>query len=200
MSKKRPCDVLLVCGASGTGKTKVAYRLGEYYGMNVVQVDDFQCLVESVTKESDYPVFHYWKNHFQEAVLQPTEKKLEIMIEYANELSRFLEPIVLNHLEESRPMILEGDFISPDLCKKLLRDPETGSRIRCLLITEDSKDQIVRNYGSREGSIQEDRAELSQRYNVWLKHEAAASGIVIVPSRPWEPFERIVQALEGVGE
>lgn len=196
-SHKRSFDILLLSGASGTGKTTAAYQLSKHYKINVVQVDDFQCLVENVTKESDYPVFHYWKNHFDEAAKQTMDKKLEIMISYANELSQLLELIVINHLEENRPMILEGDFISPNLCNKLLHNPQIGSRIKCCILTENSTNQILNNYQIREGSIQEDRAELSQKYNNWLIQEAKGSNISIVSSRPWNSVKkRIIKMIQ----
>ena len=198
MFKKKDFDILIVCGASGTGKTNIAYQLGEYYKMNIVQVDDFQCIIESATKEADYPVFHYWKEHFEEAIQQPMDKKLEIMISYANTLSQFIEIVVLNHLEENRPMIIEGDFITPDLCNKLKNNPEINKRIKCILITEDSKEQIVQNYQKREGSIQEDRAELSNRYNNWLHNEASKYGISTVPSRPWRSVRK--RAIKSIKE
>lgn len=193
---KTDIEVLLIGGASGTGKSSIAYELGKLLNMNIVQVDDFQCLVEEATKEGDYPVFHYWKNHFEEACRQPMEKKLEIMISYANELSVFLEIIVRNHLEEKRPMIMEGDFISPGLCKKLLEDGSIKERVACIFVTEDSKDQIMKNYEMREGSIQEDRAELSLRYNNWLTEQSRGTGIVLASSRPWETaVQRIMEKL-----
>ena len=46
-------DVILLGGASGTGKSSIAYELGKILNMNIVQVDDFQCLVEEATKEGD---------------------------------------------------------------------------------------------------------------------------------------------------
>ena len=78
---KRTFDILLIGGASGVGKSHISYLLSKAYEINVVQVDDFQCIVEHFTKEEDYPVFHYWKNHLEEALKQPIEKKLEIMID-----------------------------------------------------------------------------------------------------------------------
>lgn len=185
-SNKRNFDILLIGGASGVGKSCVSYALSEFYEMNVVQVDDFQCIVEHFTKEEDYPVFHYWKNHFEEAVVQPIEKKLEIMINYANTLSKALELVINNHLEENRPMILEGDFISPELCKKLLADGEIKKRVKCVFILEDDQAQIVQNYHAREGTLQAGRAELSWRYNNWIKEQVAGTEIIIVPAMPWE--------------
>jgi len=194
MNKKN--EVILLGGASGTGKSSIAYELGRQLQMNIVQVDDFQCLVEEATKESDYPVFHYWKNHFEEACSQPMEKKLEIMISYAQALSVFLEKIIRGHLEEGRPMILEGDFISPGLCISLLEDKSIKDRVSCVFITEDSKEQIVKNFEKREGTIQEERAELSWHYNRWLKEQSKGSEIILCPSRPWETaVKRLIDAL-----
>lgn len=50
---KTDIEVLLIGGASGTGKSSIAYELGKLLNMNIVQVDDFQCLVEEATKEGD---------------------------------------------------------------------------------------------------------------------------------------------------
>ncbi len=198
LNRKRTFDILLIGGASGVGKSCVSYQLAKIYDMNVVQVDDFQCIVEHYTKEEDYPVFHYWKNHFEEAINQPLEKKLEIMINYANELSKALEIVINNHLEENRPMILDGDFISPKLCKKLIEDSGIKNRIKCIYIIEDDKSQILQNYHNREGSMQHDRAELSLRYNHWIKEQIEGTEIIAIPSRPWETsIDRICDILNN---
>lgn len=193
----RAFDILLIGGASGVGKSHISYQLSKIYGMNVIQVDDFQCIVEHFTKEEDYPIFHYWNNHLEEARKQPMEKKLEIMISYANELSGVLELVIKNHLEEDRPMILEGDFISPLLCKKLIQDSEINTRIKCLYIIEDDKEQIIQNYLTREGSLQADRSELSLRYNNWIKDQIEGTEIVAVESTPWETsIDRVCELIK----
>lgn len=189
-------EVLLIAGASGTGKSTLAYELGRYFGVNVVQVDDFQCLVEAVTTEADYPVFHYWKNHFDEARRLPLDGKLDIMVGYARQLSTFLDTIVANHLDEGRPMVLEGDFLAPEFCQRMV--DEHPGRVRCLLVTEDSSQQIAENYRLREGTAQNDRAEVSARYNDWLV-ENAGPGLHLVASRPWDTVVgRSLRAL-GIG-
>jgi hypothetical protein len=55
------------------------------------------------------------RGRYAKSFLKSIEKKLEIMINYANELSKALELVINNHLEENRLMILEDDFISPEL-------------------------------------------------------------------------------------
>ena len=89
-------------------------------------------------------------------------------------------------------MILEGDFISPELCKKILNDARIKDRVKCVFMTEDDKSQIVQNYLVREGSIQNDRSELSLRYNHWLKAQAENTEIMTIASTPWETtLERV---------
>lgn len=83
MKKNRNWDILLIGGASGAGKSCISYALSEIYGLGITEVDDFQCVLEDMTREDDYPLLHYWKNHFEEALAQPFEKKLEIMCGYA---------------------------------------------------------------------------------------------------------------------
>lgn len=73
-------DIILVGGASGVGKSSISDTLSKRLDMNVVLVDDFQCIVEHFTREEDYPVFHYWTKHFEDAVKLPMEQKLEVML------------------------------------------------------------------------------------------------------------------------
>lgn len=191
----RPFDILLIGGASGVGKSNISYELAKLYDVNVVQVDDFQCIVEHFTREEDYPVFHYWNNHFEEAVAQPLEKKLEIMVSYANAMAKALELVINNHLEEGRPMILEGDFIAPALCKMLLEDSRTKDRVKAIIVTEDDLSQIISNYHVREGTIQEGRSALSLRYNDWLKAQVQGTGVLMVTARPWDTAAQRIKAL-----
>lgn len=188
----RNFDILLIGGASGVGKSRISDQLSKTLDLNVVLVDDFQCIVEHFTREEDYPMFHFWSKHYEEVVKLPMEGKLQIMIDYANQFSKALELVIDNHLEENRPMILEGDFISPDLCKTLLSNPEKRKRIKCLFITEDDVTQIQQNYFERENRIQVDRSLLSWHYNNWLVEQSENTDIAIMSSRPWETLEERV--------
>jgi 2-phosphoglycerate kinase len=42
----RSWQVLLLGGASGTGKTSVSYRLARYFDIALTEVDDFQVMLE----------------------------------------------------------------------------------------------------------------------------------------------------------
>jgi uridine kinase len=41
--------VLLIGGASGSGKTSVSYRLAHHFNVGITEVDDFQVILERMT-------------------------------------------------------------------------------------------------------------------------------------------------------
>ena len=46
METQQPWHVLLICGASGVGKTRVSYPLARHFGVGITEVDDFQVVLE----------------------------------------------------------------------------------------------------------------------------------------------------------
>ncbi len=60
-TRSRRWDVLLLGGAAGTGKTFVSYRLAQYFGTGITEVDDFQVLLETLTTPEGFPELHYWQ-------------------------------------------------------------------------------------------------------------------------------------------
>ena len=45
----RSWQVLLIGGASGSGKTSVSYRLANHFNVGIIEVDDFQVILERMT-------------------------------------------------------------------------------------------------------------------------------------------------------
>ena len=60
MNNDRNWTVLFIGGASGTGKSSIAYEIGRFYGVNVLEVDDVHLAVETVTTKERFPAIHYW--------------------------------------------------------------------------------------------------------------------------------------------
>lgn len=195
---KRTWDVLLLCGASGVGKSCVSYRLAHKYEVGITEIDDFQVILENMTTEKEYPEVHYWNNHFDEAVKLSEMEKLEVLIKYSITMSTAIELVIGNHLESDRPVVLEGDFIDPSLGTKFSYGniPAQG-KVKAVLITEDDENQIVENYYAREGERQQMRARTSWLHNNWLKEQAKKNNIPIIESRPWNTvLQRISDKLE----
>ena len=112
--KDRFWQVLLIGGASGTGKTSISYRLAEYFGVGITEVDDFQVILERMTTPEQQPDLHYWRTN-PEAITLPAEEIMEHTISVGRAMLPALEAVVANHLSSQTPVILEGDFILPSL-------------------------------------------------------------------------------------
>lgn len=187
----RTWEVLLIGGASGSGKTSVSYRIAQHFGVGITEVDDFQVLLEAMTTPEQQPLLHYWNTH-PDAIYLPPERIMEHLIGIGEMMTPGLRAVINNHLESRQPIVLEGDFILPSLV--------TGfdHRVRALFIDEDDEAQFVENYRLREpeDGDQSGRARVSWLYSRWLKQEAQKFGHLIIPARPWDTiFDRIVEAL-----
>ena len=55
MNNDRNWTVLFIGGASGTGKSSIAYEIARFYGVNVLEVDDVYLSVETVTTKESFP-------------------------------------------------------------------------------------------------------------------------------------------------
>jgi 2-phosphoglycerate kinase len=196
-TSERKWDILLLGGASGVGKTCVSLELSKRTNVGIIEVDDFQTVLEAMTNENDYPVVHYWNKHFEDAIKQSDNKKMEIMVEYARIMSSVLELIIENHLENNRPAIIEGDFIAPQLGKlekygKVL----SNKRVQSVYLLENDFEQINENYKIREGHYQNDRAKISLMYNNWIKNECIKNNVIYINVRPWETItDRILELI-----
>lgn len=62
MNSDRNWTVLFIGGASGTGKSSIAYEIARFYSVNVLEVDDIHLSVETVTTKESFPAIHYWSN------------------------------------------------------------------------------------------------------------------------------------------
>ena len=183
--------VLIIGGASGTGKSTMAYELANYYGVNVLEVDDIgQALKASTTKEY-FPMTHYWSNGINWKDIG-VEGNLNWLKNMSIEIIPALKAVIERHIEDKLPIIIEGDFVHPELLLSF-----TNSEILSFFITESDKNQIIQNYLAREGGdLQNYRAEISYAYNEWIKKECNKNGIKFIEARPWNNLlKRIIQEI-----
>ena len=190
---QRSWQVLLLGGASGTGKTSVSYRLAHHFGIGITEVDDFQVILECMTTPAEQPVLHYWRTH-PEAANQPAEEILKHTIAVGQVMVPALEAVIANHIESHAPIVLEGDFILPTVATA----PSFAGLVRAVFLYEESEEQLRQNFLQREPEegIQEKRARVSWLYGQWLKQEAERVGAIALPARPrYDLFERILLAI-----
>jgi 2-phosphoglycerate kinase len=195
----RSWEVLLLGGASATGKTSVSYRLARYFEVALTEVDDFQVMLEHMTTPDQQPALHYWRTHPEAAEL-PAEQIVELQIAVGEAMLPALAVVVANHLESLTPVVLEGDFILPALlAHPILAELAPVGAVRAVFLSEPDEAQLVANYLQREpqDGPQHGRARVSWLYNQWLEQQARLYGAVVIPARPWDSvLERIVAALQ----
>jgi 2-phosphoglycerate kinase len=189
--------VLLVGGASGTGKTLAAFPLSRRFDAGFTAVDDFQSVLERMTTPDQQPALHFWATH-----PDPGSLTAEAIQEQGTEIIRLMVPalevVIANRLEERTPVVLEGDFIHPALAAQaMFGDEANDGRVRGVFLLDDDEDQLVRNFAEREpeSAPQTLRAQVSARWSSWLRAECEAHGVPAIQARPWNTLpDRIIEA------
>ena len=186
--------ITLVCGASGVGKSRLAVSLARGYGHPLAEADDVVTAVKALTTPENAPIMHLWDSH-PEAAGWPPEKIAEHHFTVAEALRPGLLAIIADHLAFNAPVVLEGDYVLPDLAVGF------GSAVRAVVVSEDDPDQLVANFAAREpGPAQHGRAAVSILVGAELVHRADAAGQAVVSARPWHDLvERADRVLRGIG-
>ena len=184
----RNWDVLIIGGASGTGKTTISRSLAKHFKVDFVRVDDFQVFSQAMLPAESFPQIHYP----QELREKEAEASAQWLIDVGRVFAPGLKAVVDDHICENIPMILEGDFILPELSAAL-----QSEKVKSVFIYEAGEDQILQNYLSREGELQPRRAEISYLHNKWLVENCLRYGITAIEARPWDSLmERIINKLQ----
>lgn len=191
MKKDRDWTILFIGGASGVGKSSIAYELARFYNVNVMEVDDITQSIKYMTTKENLPAIHYFSTgvNWKDIGVSGNVKWL---IDVSKEIIPGLKAIVKNHLESDVPIIIEGDFLYPEFTVSF-----ENPKIKSLYLHESDKNQILQNYLAREGGeLQRFRADISTEYGNWLVNECRELGIEVVESRPWNTtIERIIDSI-----
>lgn len=195
---KRSWDVLLIGGGAGTGKTRVSYRLARHFGVGITEVDDFHIVLETMTTPEQQPVLHYWETKPESRQLS-AEQIRELHVSVGRVMLPALSAVIANHIETRTPIVLEGDYILPELMAQR-GDAHSleAERVRAVFLYEPDERQIVRNFHLREAEAGEQagRAHVSWLYGVWLKKECERYGLPALHAKPWDSLpDRIVEAI-----
>lgn len=193
-----PWDALLIGGAAGTGKTSVSYRLAQHFDVGITEVDDLHTVLSILTTPEQQPTLHYWETH-PNVTSMSAEEILELHISVARVLTPALKAVVANHIEERTPIVLEGDYLLPELLtQKANGSAWDVSCVRAIFLYEPDEAQIVKNFLAREPDEGEQtgRAHISWLFGEWLKKECERCGVIALPARPWESLlERVIDEL-----
>lgn len=191
MNKDRNWTVLFIGGASGIGKSSIAYEIARYYGVNVLEVDDIHLSVKTVTTKEDFPAIHYWDTDVDWKDIG-VDGNVNWLIDVSKEMIPTLKELVNRHIEDKLPIIMEGDFIYPEFTISF-DHPE----VKSIFMNESDVNQILKNYLSREGGeLQHYRAEISIAYGKWIADTCNQNGIRMIEARPWDTvLDRTIESL-----
>ena len=196
---KRTWQVLLIGGASGSGKTSISYRLAHHFGVGITEADDIHQALISLTTPEQQPILHYWGTH-PETRQWSAEQILQHFLKVCDQMAPAFAAVIANHLETDIPLVLEGDYLLPALAaQSSFGGFANEGRVRGLFIHEEDEEQFVQNYLQREPTSgrQERRARVSWLHSQWLVEQAHARGGIVVNARPWDTsFERILESLK----
>ena len=181
MNDDRNWTVLFIGGASGTGKSSLAYEIARFYGVNVLEVDDVHLSVKTVTTKENFPAIHYWSTGINWKDIG-IEGNVNWLIDVSKEMAPVLKELANRHIEDKLPIIIEGDFVYPEFTVSF-ENPE----VKSIFVQETDKNYILQNYLSREGGdLQPYRADISVAYGKWISDTCRKLGIRLIEPRPWD--------------
>ena len=190
----------LVGGASGTGKSHLAYDLARTLGVPIVEIDDIVEALFAMTTPEQQPALHYWRTH-PEAGAWPPERIVELHLETARALAPAVEAVIENHLATDMPVVIEGDYLLPETAtRESFGDVANEGRVRAVFLVEPDSARLVSNFRSREPADgeQRGRATVSALFGAWLAAEAARQGASAIAPRPWRTV--LQRAMAAIGD
>ncbi|SCF69009.1 AAA domain-containing protein [Streptomyces sp. Ncost-T10-10d] len=193
---------MLLGGASGVGKSRVAAQLAAAAKGFVVEFDDVVSAVEAMTAAEHHPALHHFDDIPDIAQLA-TEQVLDLQIATARALEPAVSGVVRNRLTVDVPAVIEGDYLTPAAAAAAIHEGRAAGRlVRAVFLHEADPDRIAANYASREpdSGEQRHRAQVSAEYSRWLGDQARLHALPVVACRPWDTLAaRIGRALGAQG-
>jgi 2-phosphoglycerate kinase len=189
---ERSWEVLIVGGPSGVGKTSLSYPLARRFGVAICEIDDLHQAIQQVTTPEQQPAIHYWRTHPEAAVELSAEQIIERHMDVSRALAPAVRAVIANHLAERVPLVLEGDFVLPELVAG------AGDRVRGVFLYEPDEGVIVSNFGAREPheGVQSKRAHVGRLLGELLRDECKRLGVPAVEARPWDTVvDRVMAAV-----
>ena len=196
--------VLLIGGASGTGKTTLAKALSARLGISWVQVDDLRLALQRshVRLPSDHATeAHYYFERTPDVWSLPAERLRDGLIATGEAMADAIAIVAENHIAQNDPAVIEGDGILPSLLAyPSLRAYAASGHLKAAFITPVSEEELLRNMIGRGRGVPDERSDELARiaamnwlYAAWLEAEARQRNLHVVPIDPRDTLvERIV--------
>jgi 2-phosphoglycerate kinase len=193
---ERKWKVLLIGGSSGVGKSTIARKFTEYYGIPLMEVDDIRIALQQIVKQEDHPdLFTFIKNQGR-LNTYTTHELVEKLIAVGNILTPVLKQIIKKHIIYNEPMVMEGDSILPELISLV-----SGPEVRSVFLYDDKENIEERTKRRSRGGILSEKnfdieVMLSFRYGEYIKEQAQKKNLNVIQVSPIETvFERILRSI-----
>ncbi len=192
--------VLLIGGASGTGKSTLAARLSRSTRVPWIHADDFRMAIERAVKpplvsprEPLMSFFHDDRNWLRHTPAELTRAHRRI----SAITCKGLAIVVSHHLAMDEPLIIEGDDILPSFAARMSEGG--GGRVRAVTLVEHDDAQVRRNMLSRDRGITRRPAAMREQMIALaladgrrIERDARRHGVAVLPARPFGTLPRRV--------
>ncbi|MFJ5926974.1 AAA family ATPase [Kitasatospora sp. NPDC092948] len=197
---RHPWDILLIGGASGVGKSRLAARVAADRHAFTVEFDDVVAALEAATTPATHPALHQFTARPASAEGErDTDRILELQIATAQALDNALLGVVRNRLSVDMPAVVEGDYLTPRAAAQAAEEAAAlGRRLHTVFLHEGDPARIAANYAHREPDLgpQTARATVSAAYSHWLAAQARAHRLPVLDCHPYDTLpQRLAAAL-----
>ena len=203
----RPWSVLVLFGASGTGKSTAARQIAVTSGATWMQVDDLRLALQysRVTLPQQTDRLYFFETTPDLWTLPPAEM-LEAFIDVATVMTPAVRVVIDSHVFTGVPMVIEGDGVFPFLINDpVIRPWVDAGVVRFCCVAAEGLDELVENMvGRGRGDHLHDfervatHAHANLAFNDWLATTSRSLGIPVVQSRPFDSLaHRIERAITG---
>jgi 2-phosphoglycerate kinase len=175
-------------------------------------VDDLRLAFQrsQVTLPAGTDALHFFSDIEQRPhVWQESPERLrDALIAVGEVMATAIEAVVLNHLDQRHPVVIEGDGILPSLLTRpLLGERLTAGGFHAVFVVEHDENALLNNMLARGRGFDrliasEVRTEARAKalFSRWIAVEAFNRGLPMIESRPWDTLaERIIEAAETPG-
>src|SRR5680860_9992 len=180
-SGRQPWQVLVLFGASGTGKSTAAAGIARERGITWLQVDDLRLALQY--SKAMLPEHNDELYYFLDTPLfwtRPAKEVCEALIGTARAMTPAVRVVVDSHVATGAPMVIEGDGVLPSLAADpvILPSVEAGAVRFCCIASESDRElldnMIARGRGDHLDDVERVRQQsgVNWAFNRWLVMES----------------------------
>jgi 2-phosphoglycerate kinase len=192
--------VLLIGGPSGAGKTTAAEEIGRQLSIPWLMVDDLRLAFQrsQVTLPAGTDNLYFFagiEEPIRRHVWQESPERLrDALIAVGEVMGPAIEAVILNHLSQRHPVVIEGDGILPSLLTRtLLQERWSAGSLQAVFVVEPDEEALLQNMLARGRGMDimtmadaHTEAHAKSLFSQWIASEAHQLSLPVIESRPFE--------------